>query len=46
MTLTLVASFQVDADLTADAGVLAFIDVCAHRETDGEGRKTAGVFTN
>lgn len=45
VTLALVASFQVDADLTADAGILAFVDVCAHRETDGEKRKTAGVFT-
>lgn len=46
VTLTLVPSFQVDADLTADAGVLAFVDVYAHRETDGEKRKTAGIFTS
>lgn len=45
VTLTLVTPFQVDADLTADAGILALINVCAHRETDGEGRKTAAIFT-
>lgn len=34
VALALVASFQVDADLTADAGVLAFINVYARRETE------------
>lgn len=41
VALALVASFQVDADLTADAGVLAFVDVCARRETQAV-RKTRG----
>lgn len=41
VALALVASFQVDADLTADAGVLALVDVYARRE-DGDGEKTGG----
>lgn len=37
MAFALVSALQVDADLTADAGVQALIDVCTPRE------KTEGI---
>lgn len=47
MAFALVSSLQVDADLTADAGIQALIDVCTQREMKRRGRdeeeKTEGI---
>lgn len=36
VTFALVSALQVDADLTADAGIQTLIDVCTRRETEDE----------
>lgn len=45
MAFTLVPSLQVDADLTADAGVQTLIDVCAQREKEKGRRRCEGRET-